>query len=498
MTDERQKRWKQLLETDAAFRITSVKVIESNVFQPQLIDIPRVLALVGVHGAGKTLLLRMIDAAFGGDGGGNLPPFFGPRMRRGEQRLVPPPVEGIIEVTLRASNRVLSHTIDLALESKERLAIWQKDLGELFDARYVDPPGALFDISLVAQEYHIWTRPERISRSRNLNLRELRVLNHILGREYTGITVNAVSYDQAYEVPFITAVTRSRQFDLTAMSYGELWVQYVLNWFLQEEVNEGDLVLLDEPEAYLSARARRPFIDEVAHHALASKSQLILGTHSPEVLARFPLENILMCVPEPGGVRVIKPASFVQIRDSIGIETPLRALILVEDELAKQLLSGLFSRFDLALTRETEIVAVGGESEVRNGLRVLQDIDALRVLGVLDGDQRAETSLSTIVGKRPILFLPGGQAPEEELISSAIQNASWIAKILHVSPNDVIAAISTCRGLDHQYWLPTLASQLGQTQPAMVFVLLQNWLRDQSIRKTAEKLVRDIRSVVGS
>ena len=63
--DRRVRNWNHLLTSESPFQVKSIRIIESDIFMPQTISFPRVLALVGLHGTGKTLLLRLLEAAFG-------------------------------------------------------------------------------------------------------------------------------------------------------------------------------------------------------------------------------------------------------------------------------------------------------------------------------------------------------------------------------------------------------------------------------------------------
>ena len=164
-------------------------------------------------------------------------------------------------------------------------------------------------------------------------------------------------------MPFISAHLGSKALDNTVMSQGELWAHYT-NWFLESESDRGHLALLDEPEAFLASQGRRPLIDNIARLALGNDRQFMIGTHSPEMLARFPLSHVRMCVPSEAGTRIVTPQSLVQVHDCVGIETPIRSLAFVEDDLAKILLSAIFARFDIALTREVEIIPVGGAGKL--------------------------------------------------------------------------------------------------------------------------------------
>jgi len=259
-----------------------------------------------------------------------------------------------------------------------------------------------------------------------------------------------------------------------------------------DEIPKGDVALIDEPEAFLAARAHRPFIDQIAQQAVRRELQLIVATHSSDVLARFPLDNIRMFIQADDGIRIVKPASSFRIRDSIGIETPLRAIILVEDELAKQLLTALFARYNVALTREADIIPAGGVSEVINGLRALRNSGRLSCMGVLDGDQHTIVRADSNLDNYALFFLPGSDSPEEELLASAAREASWLAETMGVTINDIMIAVSSCRDVDHQYQLRRLAPQLGCTKSTMIYMLVQAWLRSQRISSAAENLVKDL------
>lgn len=483
--DQRAKRWEQLLTTRAPFEVTHLRIVESNVFVPQLIKIPRVLAVVGRHGTGKSLLLRTIEAAFTCTNGDNFPPFVGDEDRWTEEASI----EGIVEVTLSTPNGVEVRRVNLSESCERRAMVWEGGAGGSFDVLYGSPLIAFSMLGQLYQEYRHVHQHDGQANEWRLSSAELKALCNILGRRYDNVTVRSADLGDGYEVPYVKAILNSKDFDSASMSQGELWVHYVLSWLLQGNAREANLVLLDEPEAFLATLAHRPFIDEVARKALLKRLQLVVATHSPDVLARFPLDSIRMCVQVDNRIRIIEPESFVQVRNSIGIDTPVRALVLVEDDLAKHLLGQLFAHYDPSLATESEIVSVSGESEVIAGLRVLRRSKRLKILGVLDGDQRPSVPL-----QNQILFLPGTKSPEEELLSSATSEVSWVAKMMHRSADDVIAAISSCQSLDHQYQLSALARQFGQTESAVIFILVRAWLRKSEIKRSAQKLVRDIRA----
>jgi hypothetical protein len=492
--DERVKRWRRLTSSSNSFQVASVRIIESNVFAPQLIELNRAIAFVGLHGAGKSLLMRVIEAAFGHSTSSHTPPFLPDESYILSRALQ---LTGTIEVTLKTPKGPVSHIVDLHLPGDERRNIWKREEANSFSAWYMDPIIALRWLDYMFDNYNFAAAFEETESGRSLKKPDLSALRNILGRPYDRVTVRSVFIDDGVgddlHLPLITAELGSKVLDNAVMSQGELWVHYT-NWFLEHEVSEGALVLLDEPEAFIAARGRRPLIDHVCHEALRRGLQLFIATHSPEMLSRYPLKNIRVCVASDDGLRVHEPTSLFQIHEIIGIETPVRGVVLVEDNLAKQLLVAVFSRYDTALTREIDIVPMNGASNVRAAMKQLRFADRLTFIAVLDSDERHKSSDRTSDAKNSILFLPGNKPPEEDLLQGAITQISLVAKLINVRTRDLLTAIDTTQDLDHQYRIGAVAQQLGYPEGAFTSMLIQAWLRQPETARMAEDLARDVRN----
>jgi hypothetical protein len=491
--DQRVKIWNQLTATSVPFQVESIKIIESNVLTPQTIELDRVVAFIGLHGAGKTLLLRMLEASFGYTTPVYSPPFLKGAVG-GVIRSAAPSLKGVVEIRLRMPSGLICRTVDLSEPSESRAEIWRGIFGESFAAWYVDPVGTFWDLNYMNDNYDFTSRRTENEVERKLTRADLDLLNNILGRRYDTVTVRTGLLDSDdYELPFISARSGSKVFDNTTMSQGELWVHFI-HWLLEDKQNKGHLALIDEPESFLAAQGRRAFIDSIARSALRNDRQFIIGTHSPEILSRFPLANVRMCISGDSGTRVITPRSIAQIHDCVGIQTPIRGIILVEDELAKQLLSAIFVQYDTALTREIEIISAGGVPEVINGYRVLRKAAEFGCFAVLDGDQRSRRP-----GKEgesianTLYFLPGAGDPESELMTSAQQQIDWLAEVIGIHADQIYTAINSCQYLDHQYRLGRIAEQLGYREGTLMQFLIRAWLRREDVTLEAERLARDIR-----
>lgn len=488
--DQRVKRWNQLIATRASFQVESIRILESNVFAAQTIHLDRIVAFIGLHGTGKSLLLRMIEASFGFASSGYMPPFL-PGPRSSHIKSLVPPLQGVVEISIRTSSECVSRTVDLGESDESRAQIWKQVFGESFAAWYTDPAGVFSELDYMNQNYDFNDEPLASEEERELNRADLDALRNIIGRGYDRVTVRDGNIP-TIETPFILARSGSKLFDNTTMSQGELWVHYI-NWFMDYQKDRGHLALIDEPESFLAAAGRRPFIDHIACLALRNDRQVLIGTHSPEILSRFPLANVRICVPDDSGNRIITPSSLIEIYDSVGIQTSIRAIALVEDELAKQILTAIFARYDTALTREVEIIPVGGASEVRIGSRILEKANRLACFPIFDGDQRQAggNDKSSVMTS---YFLPGVERPEDELTKSAIEQINWLSDMIGVHADRIVVAINSCRYLDHQYHLGKIAEQLGYREEMLTQMFINAWLRQCDVTQEAERLARDIRN----
>ena len=491
--DERVKRWNHLRTVRKDFQLESIRIIESSVLSPQLIELDRVIAFVGLHGSGKSLILRMIEAAFGYEASVYTPPFL---PRDYAPRSTVPQLSGILDVSLKTPSGTVTRTIDLRQPGKDRLAAWPSDVRDSFGAWYIDPLLAFVWLNYMYDNFDFTSKIKRSDHERHLSKPDIRALRNILGRDYDSVTIRSALIEDGTDdeliLPSVVAKLGAKTFDNTAMSQAELWVHYV-SWFLKEKIDKGGLALIDEPEAFIAARGRRPFIDYVCHQALRRDLQLIIGTHSPEILSRFPLANIRMCVSGEDGIQIIKPESLFQIHESIGIETSVKGIVLVEDKFAEQVLSALFARYDTALTREIDIIPVNGASNVTAGVKLHENANRLSCIGVLDGNERHNPIDLPENYARSILFLPGEKSPEDEVLTSALMHASQIAETTGTRADNIIAAISSCQDLDHQYRIGAIARQLGYPEVVLTSVLVQAWLRQPMVAQQAEHLATEIR-----
>lgn len=496
VTDPREKRWQRLLSTKATRQIHSIEISDSNVFADQVIDFSRVTAIVGRHGTGKSLLLRVIEALFGHATPAYAPPFVGQRPMRffsDESSQI----SGIFRVKAFSPEGLVERVIDLRSLPEDRAKQWDIGSEAIVSASYATPTAAFSDINYMFDNYMARYREEEYERE--ASRAELDAIKNILGRSYDKLIYRSVVTDHSngnYDYALmVSGLEKGKEINSWMMSQGELWVHYVLGYFLEDGVIDECIALLDEPETFLANSAQRPFLDQVARQILKTKSQLILGTHSLEILNRFPLENVRVCVRLNGKIHVIQPANFTVIKDAVGIESPAKGTVLVEDELAAEVLRVLFSIYDVALNRDMEIVQSGGESEVRMGTRALRHAQRLCCLGVLDGDQREQLEPSGRDAGR-ISYLPGRSSPEQELLDGVLLHVDFFSHLTGKSVDGIMTAVDSCAALDHQYQIKRFSDHFGMSKDAMIEYLVRTWIKSPEIESQAQALVASIRACI--
>jgi hypothetical protein len=480
--DRRMRVWDRLQTTTPPVFVQSIRIVQSDVFAQQEIDFSPATVILGSHGTGKTVFLRLLEAVFGEWRMGNDPPFCGGSI---EDNNGFEPVVGIVEVIMSVGDSRIVRTVDLSLKEEERQHIWSGKIPEPYRAMFVSSARFASGWNFYFQEiaYEVKDKPE--GGERVYKAKELSALRNILGRNYESAAVKTVLLDDDLPHPYVVAKINGKNLNTTQLSLGKFWVHQV--FWEQDRLSPGCLLLLDEPESFLSALGHRPFIDEVARRCLDRKLQLVVASHSPDVLSRFPLRDIRMCVNNAEGkILVIRPENLAQVRRSVGIEIQTKTIVLVEDHFAVNLLQTIFAQLNVPMGT-IEVIAVGGESEVIAGARLLIGLQRMHCFGVLDADQKNQLG-----GAKNLRALPGHQVPESELLTVALSKMSDVALALGRSPEALQVALHNCRSLDHQYQLQEFSENLGFSQEYVINILASVWLRSPDIRDEAMTLVSDL------
>lgn len=156
------------------------------------------------------------------------------------------------------------------------------------------------------------------------------------------------------------------------------------------DCGKGALLVIDEIELGLHAEAQRRFVDKLKQTCLEQHAQVICTTHSKEIFERLPNEARFFVEAVNGKTKILGSVSSEFAFSKLGGVTGQELDVIVEDDVAKALLSAA-----LPATQRTRITIteIGSANCLARQLAAmyLRD-DKHPILAVFDGDQRRKES----------------------------------------------------------------------------------------------------------
>lgn len=472
-----------------------IRVESSPVFAAGDLTFERFTVVTGRHAAGKSWLLRVIGSVIPR---GDLLIPMGPPLEPGALKFSGKgELGGVYRVLARQSGVPTSWSANLDRETPSTANSQiegQLDLDGCAASYghepeqvsiYFDPVRAFFDYNEIISGW-----APNLDAPTPVSANVIRAIEAITGRRFEELFWYQHDLYDDVVGPYAVGVANGQEITSHGMSRGELWVHYLL-WLL-DSLDEKWLLLIDEPETFLAPRGHVPLLLEVARLARDRGVQVVLATHSTEMISATPPEMLRVLVPTGDGrVRVHRTTSARTALRALGYQQPVSNLILVEDQSAVQVLSALLRHVDQPLADVSDIIRSGGKNQALNAANVIAQAARVTSAVVLDGNERGKP-LVDFPEVEP-LFLPGNENPEDSLLTAAMEHAPTLAANLQCSVDAIDAALDETVGARHQYVFARLAESLGVTQSTIVDHIVAVWLADPDVRSEADELVAQLR-----
>lgn len=319
---------------------------------------------------------------------------------------------------------------------------------------------------------------------------DLRRINYVLGDEIEKIEI--FELDSTDDAPLLQALaedhptaTLSAQFkedvvpyfEVTArestrgslqLSQGELTV-LTLYWALIT-TETGSLLVMDEPDAFLSPQSGRRVFDLIAHHAYKQNCPCVITSHSYLALSTLPVEHLLVLKRDLQRETTVEGGSKDLLWKVLQVGPTRQIVFAVEDEAGRQWLHALFRLLDF---EHTEVSAVWNLKGDGNVLKVADfpscDEADIAFWGVLDGDRRDKIN----VGQHVIL--PGSKSPEAVILDILRSGDSRIMGS-GITASKVEEILATHIGEDPHEQVIALANGLGYELPSFRERIWTTWL----------------------
>jgi energy-coupling factor transporter ATP-binding protein EcfA2 len=469
-----------------AFYIKQIQFGSGSPYAGMALDLQPFTVISGLHGAGKSTLLTFISESMNRGSGyySDGPPYVGYGRHRHVPNLIGRQhLGGRITLLVQESDAERSFETDLDIDGSDDEVVEFNPIAQ-------NPYTVSSDIQIFFQDVDVANPLDRAVGEPEVQKRaDLDALRDILGVSYDEVTYHPVDADgSGYVFPYTVARKAGAVYDSFSMSYGEN-VVHKLRWEMRH-AKPNSVFFLDEPDAHIAPRGRAALLDEMARLARASGSQVIMTTHSPEIISRIPLEAVKICVRVGDRRHLLEPSKPADLRDVLGIEHPLRFLLFVEDRIARALLEMIFGVCKFPFMAESEVIETGSWSDVIVAHSAMRSSSRLRSVAVLDGDQAGKVPSSKRV--EGTFFLPGDQPPEKVVIEYAAQRPERFAEVLGCAPHAVNIYLGEVFGAEHHRWVDILARRSGYDWRHCLKSAFQVWFEDPENEATAEALTRSI------
>lgn len=317
---------------------------------------------------------------------------------------------------------------------------------------------------------------------------ELELARFIIGRNYSEILVFEI-VDSSFGgvLPHFKVESQGASYETLDMGYGEIAVIYML-WALAR-VSSGALILIEEPETFLSPRAQTALVDAIARYVKERQLLVVMTSHSGAIAARMHNDEVIYTTRSSGRVTLHSPARTSDLVARLGLVQEKAFIFFVEDFAAEVFAKVLTDNYSDRLSGGVEYVKCDGEGNVLRALEVIpQGIRQVAHVGVLDGDQRVVYDGED----SRVVFLPGASPPETLLIELArvMERNDSLATLLDVGSSEVSRAAAHADGDELHNWIHTFARSLMIPYSEVLRRLATTWARQN--RGPVEEFVRDI------
>ncbi|MGW3421351.1 AAA family ATPase [Streptomyces phaeochromogenes] len=323
-------------------------------------------------------------------------------------------------------------------------------------------------------------------------------LRYILGREYEDISYQELDRQNPENGEPRTWFYHELTYAKTAygpdkMSLGELAACVMLQAL--RRAPRGSIVLLDEPENFLSPKARQRLLHEIISWSLKQNLSVVLASHSPEIAQLLPPTSLRTIQRGPQGQGVVISAGGIpaQVSRVLGLKPRPEAVLLVEDAFAKALLEAVLARCAPGLRHHVLVQDVRGSGQVTTVASVLGPTrPGMHFLGVLDGDVRNDPNYQG----QWLEYLPGSGDPEDLVMEAITADSKKAARNLNIMWEELEQAVAETEASDPHDQPKTVSESTGIPLLQLIYYTAR-WLdKDSPYRREVRQLIQRIEELL--
>jgi ABC-type cobalamin/Fe3+-siderophores transport system ATPase subunit len=267
------------------------------------------------------------------------------------------------------------------------------------------------------------------------------------------------------------------------MGSGELATHLLLWLLLYMRDSPPQTLLLDEPDAFMPAPVRIHLLDHLLEMAVGSQAQMVVASHSLEVIDPSLDAQAGLMLAETGNV-VTCLSDGTQLRGMVagiyGKAAQVGSLVICEDESAAALSQALIGACDPNLWRNATFLWCAGAGDVfklwEHLPRPERPPEGLTTfLFLVDGDQQAQVERLIASGETaarwPLGLLPGD--PDALFAEASEGSLEYLAPRLRRPVDELRGFLVSLRGRDPHNWVREVVAWSGVDRLATLRALAE-------------------------
>lgn len=322
---------------------------------------------------------------------------------------------------------------------------------------------------------------------------EVDLISYITGKEYEACEIFEIQdYAECERFPYFRAKAHGIEYGSEDMGQGEL--SLLLMFWILRDLHANSILIVEEPETHVSPKSQTALMNTIAKFCDEKGLWVIVTTHSPVIIQSLPTKNIRMLLRDGINVVVVEEVHRYQLAALLGGGYGARGVLLVEDEVAKELVIAMVDELDGDLIRQFDVVVAGSAGEITAALKSFPKTRSwFSLIGLYDGDQSGVDQGGQL--HWPKLFLPGAESPEVmlRLVAQGDNGAELLAIELNKSRNAVVTAMDALAGQNPHDWLIGCVHQLSVSKAQLIRALTRIWLTNVERRSDGMRLVNDLK-----
>lgn len=296
-------------------------------------------------------------------------------------------------------------------------------------------------------------------------------ISYVLGRSYVAARFTSTDIDPKKEVGILT-----NTFGEVSQFHQGAGEDATLDLFkLLQRIPMNSLLIIDEVEASLHPAAQRRLVRYLLKVARIKKLQIILSTHSNNVLDEIPPEGRIMLLQMQNNKEILYGVSSKFALSSIDDSLHPEVFVFVEDDEAETIVNEIVKKKDNSgrVLSRISVKPIGSYAVVDTVARLIcENTLPYRGIAIVDGDRINDCQFCH-------LSIPGTDAPEKQIIKD-LKNRNWdnLDNRFGMGAGSLFQILDDSMLLpNHHNWTTYIGDHIKKSKSYVWSVLVEEWCK---------------------